>query len=59
MLKDIGFKDNVEEILEKDLAVGKICYGQFLLDLKVGLGPILFPVHVKLKVKVVLEMDEC
>ena len=59
MLKDVGFKYNIEGMFERDLAVGNISDGYFLLDLKVGLGLILFSVHVKLKVRVVSDMDEC
>ena len=43
-------------MFEPILASKTICDGQFLLDLKVCYGPILFQANVKLKVKVVLEM---
>ena len=36
-------------MFEEGLAVEKMYDGLFLLDLKVGQGPILFPVHVKMK----------
>ena len=52
-------KGNVEGMFEQGLAVEKTCDGQFLLDLQFGYEPILFPVPVKLKVKVVSEMNEC
>ena len=39
------------------LAIKMICDGQFLLNLKVCYGPILLQVNVKLKVKMVLEMN--
>ena len=46
-------------MFEHIFAIKTICYGQFLLDLKVCYGPILLQVNVELKVKVVLEMNEC
>ena len=46
-------------MVEQGFAVEKICAGDFLLDLKIGKGPILFLIHAQLKVKVVSEMIDC